>query len=72
MEEKIVCIINEMAEYLSIEQLKKLQEVILKNLAQNEAKKDEISNEEYITRFLNAKQMEGCSVRTIQYYRVTV
>ena len=30
MEEKIVIILNEMSEYLSIEKIKKLQEVILK------------------------------------------
>ena len=30
MEEKIVKILNEMSEYLSITQMKKLQEVILK------------------------------------------
>ncbi len=72
MEEKIVRIVNEMAEYLNIEQLKKLQEVILKELSENEPQKDMISNQEYITRFLNAKHMEGCSDRTIQYYKVSV
>lgn len=72
MEEKIVNIINTMAEYLSIEQLKKLQEVILKELSENEVPKEEVSNVEYLKLFLNAKQMEGCSTRTIQYYRVTV
>lgn len=32
MEETLVTILNEMAEYLSIAQMKKLQEVLLKNL----------------------------------------
>lgn len=72
MEEKIVRIVNAMAEFLSIEQLKKLQEVIVQELSENEPQRENISNDEYITRFLNAKQMEGCSDRTIQYYRVTV
>ena len=72
MEEKIVNIINTIAEYLSIEQLKKLQEVILKELSENEVPKEEVPNVEYLKLFLNAKQMEGCSTRTIQYYRVTV
>lgn len=72
MEEKIVKIINEMAEYLNIEQLKKLQEVILRTFAENEPEREMIANEEYLIRFLNAKKMEGCSDRTIQYYRVTV
>ena len=36
MEEKIVTVLNEMSEYLSIAQMKKLQEVILKAFAENE------------------------------------
>lgn len=47
MQEKIVSVLNEMAEYLSISQMKKLQEVIIRNFAENEAKKKEITNEEY-------------------------
>ena len=35
MEEKVVIILNEMSEYLSISQMKKLQEVILKTFAEN-------------------------------------
>ena len=72
MEEKLVAILNEMAEYLSIAQMKKLQEVLLKNLAENEPQKAEISNAEYLQMFLDAKKIEGCSERTLQYYRVTV
>ena len=30
MDEKLVCILNEMADFLSIAQMKKLQEVLLK------------------------------------------
>ena len=61
-----------MAAYLSIAQMKKLQEVIVKAFAENEAVKENISNEEYLSMFLAAKQIEGCSARTIQYYKVTV
>ena len=35
MEEKIVLILNEMSEYLSIAQMKKLQEVVLKTFSEN-------------------------------------
>lgn len=42
MEEKIVLILNEMSEYLSIAQMKKLQEVVLKTFSENEADKQEI------------------------------
>lgn len=69
---KIVTVLNEMAAYLSIAQMKKLQEVIVKAFAENEAVKENISNEEYLSMFLAAKQIEGCSARTIQYYKVTV
>lgn len=72
MEEKLVNIINEMAEYLNVSQMKKLQEVLLKTFAENEASKAEMKNEEYLRLFLDAKKIEGCSQRTIQYYRVTV
>ncbi len=72
MEEKLVNILNEMAEYLSVAQMKKLQEVLLKQLAENDPQRETISNEEYLKMFLDAKQIEGCSERTIQYYRVTV
>ena len=72
MQEKIVLVLNEMAEYLSISQMKKLQEVIIRNFAENEAEKKEIANEEFLKMFLDAKQIEGCSERTIKYYRTTV
>ena len=72
MEEKIVAVLNEMSEYLSIAQMKKLQEVILKVFANNEAPKQEIANEDYLDLFLAAKRIEGCSERTLNYYRVTI
>jgi hypothetical protein len=72
MEEKVVKILNEMSEYLSIAQMKKLQEVMLKVCAENEADKVEIPNKDFLEMFLDAKKIEGCSERTLQYYRVTV
>ena len=72
MEEKIVTILNEMSEFLSVPQMKKLQEVMLSTFAEKEPEKKQISNEEYLEMFLDAKTIEGCSERTIQYYRVTI
>ena len=72
MEEKFVEIINEMAEVLNTAQLKKLQEVLLKHLSDNSLEKKNISNYEYLKMFLEAKQIEGCSERTIKYYKVTI
>lgn len=72
MEEKIVTVLNEMSEYLSIAQMKKLQEVIIKTFAENEAAKTDIANDEFLKMFLAAKRIEGCSDRTISYYQTTV
>ena len=72
MEEKIVAVLNEMSEYLSIAQMKKLQEVIIKTFAENEAVKTDIANDEFLRMFLAAKRIEGCSERTISYYQTTV
>ncbi|MBE5910118.1 site-specific tyrosine recombinase/integron integrase [Pseudobutyrivibrio sp.] len=72
MEEKIVTILNEMSEYLSIAQMKKLQEVMLDAFSGKIAKQKQISNQEYLKLFLAAKTIEGCSNRTIQYYGVTI
>lgn len=52
MEEKLVNILNAMAEYLSIPQMKKLQEVLLEQLTEAEPQKEEISNGEYLKLFL--------------------
>ena len=72
MEEKIVTILNEMYEYLSIPQMKKLQEVMLKTFSKNTEARKIISNNEYMKMFLEAKTIEGCSLRTIQFYKATV
>ena len=72
MEAKIVMIINKMADYLNISQMKKLQEVLLQTFSKNTIQKEEISNDEYLRLFLDAKRIEGCSERTIKYYSVTV
>lgn len=72
MEEKIVTILNEMSEYLSIAQMKKLQEVMLDAFSGRIEKQKQISNREYLKMFLAAKTIEGCSKRTIQYYQVTI
>lgn len=72
MDEKLVNIINEMAEYLNIAQMKKLQEVLLKHLINSDVEKTSVSNMEYLQMFIDAKRIEGCSDRTLGYYQVTV
>lgn len=72
MEEKIVAILNEMSEHLSVSQMKKLQEVIIRVFSEKYETKKQIDNSEFLKLFLDAKKIEGCSERTIQYYRVTI
>ena len=50
MEEKIVLIINKMADYLNISQMKKLQEVLLQTFSENKISKEETSNNDYLDR----------------------
>ena len=72
MEEKLVKILNEMAEYLSISQMKKMQEVLLKNMKEQEDSISETTNYDYLEMFIAAKKIEGCSDRTVAYYKATV
>lgn len=72
MEEKLVKILNEMAEYLNISQMKKLQEVLLKNMKEQENSISEATNYDYLEMFIAAKKIEGCSDRTVVYYKSTV
>ena len=72
MEEKVTLILNEMAEFLSVSQMRKLQEVMLKIYSDRNANSKVIPNEEYAEMFLNSKRIEGCSERTIQYYGTTI
>ena len=57
-------ILNDMAEELSVMQLKKLQGVLLRRLQEPEEQKEPAHNDEYLEMFINAKKIEGCSLRT--------
>ena len=72
MEEKIVTILNEMTDYLNINQMKKLQETLFSVFSDRKSEAVETSNEEYMNMFIAAKKIEGCSDRTVQYYSVTI
>lgn len=72
MKKEIYGVLTEMSDYLNAAQLKKLQEVLLKHFAENTGHYDSSSNEEYLRMFLDAKKIEGCSERTIAYYKATV
>ena len=80
MKEKLILeISNSMAEILSVEQLAKLNGVLLKSIGkytvsmgEEQAPSLATSNETLLKAFLSAKQVEGCSQPTIRYYGNTI
>ena len=80
MKEKLILeISNAMAEILSVEQLAKLNGVLLKSISkytvsmgEEQAPSLATSNEALLKAFLSAKQVEGCSQPTIRYYGNTI
>lgn len=72
MENQIYYILNDMSDVLSIAQMKRLQEVLMKRLDVAGCETKQIDNKEYLEMFLSAKHIEGCSARTIAYYKSTI
>ena len=73
MGKEIYNIINDMAEVLNASQMQKLQEVLVNCLSENRAPDYlQIRNEEFLDMFLTAKHLEGCSDKTIRYYRCNI
>ncbi len=73
MENMIYNILNDMSEVLNIQQMRKLQETLIKRL-QDDCDLDyqELDNFDYLEMFVAAKKIEGCSERTIEYYQSTI
>ena len=73
MGREIYDIINDMAEVLSASQMQKLQEVLIKRLAENTVSEYlQTTNVEFLDMFLTAKHLEGCSDKTLRYYRCNI
>lgn len=80
MKEKLILeISNAMTDILSVEQLAKLNGVLLKTISKYTVSMDEeqapslaTSNDTLLKAFLSAKQVEGCSQPTIRYYGNTI
>lgn len=72
METLIFEILDEMADFLNVEQQKKLQQVLVKKLSSNSTIPEKITNNTYLRMFLDAKKVEGCSERTLNYYKATL
>lgn len=80
-EEMILTITNEMSNNLTNYQLELLKNVLIiqfKNIEitiltdEIKKKEEQNTNEKYINSFLSAKEVEGCSIRTIKYYRENI
>ncbi len=69
-------VIQEMLPYLNNAQNEKLQEVLRYTLEQYEISENKNienkSEQNYVDLFLSAKRIEGCSEKSIKYYKVTI
>lgn len=73
MGKEIYNIINDMAEVLNASQMQKLQEVLFNRLSENRVPDYlQTRNEKFLDMFLTAKHLEGCSDKTICYYRCNI
>lgn len=67
--EYIQSVLSGMEEDLSINQMRKLQEVMLKSMQTEPT--DTKENNAYLQDFIDAKRVEGCSERTLDAYRIS-
>ncbi len=73
METRIFKVLSDMSEVLSYQQLEKLQEVLNTRLNEDAEEEERIlDNNDYLELFVAAKRVEGCTERTIAYYRTTI
>lgn len=73
MENTIYNILNDMSEVLNIQQMRKLQETLIKRLQDDsDLEYQMLDNFDYLNMFVAAKKIEGCSERTIEYYKSTI
>jgi len=72
MKDKIDNVLSEMSTVLTMNQLKQLQVSLIKHFSENAiVKAESISNTDFLNAFISAKKIEGCSLRTIKYYKQT-
>lgn len=72
MNNQIYYILNDMSEHLSISQMKKLQISLIERLEGVQEHLECCNNVTYLSKFVAAKRVEGCSERTIHYYDKSV
>ena len=79
MKQKVINeVMQGMLGYLNNMQLEKLQEVLEHTLFHNQISDTEeetnagLTNEQFLNNFLSAKRIEGCSEKSLTYYRATI
>lgn len=72
MQQLINDILHDMSEVLSAKELYTLQIVLQKNLNTQNNQTYPYTNIEYMDMFISAKRIEGCSERTLAYYKATI
>ena len=72
MENIVSLVLLDMKGIISEAQAAELQKVLVHRLYEAKETDRKISNEEYLNRFIESKRIEGCSERTILYYKSTV
>lgn len=65
-------ILSEMSEELSTNQMKRLQEVLFSEMENVHEQEEPRDNLDIMQMFLVAKEIEGCSKRTIEFYKYTI
>lgn len=76
IQDLIYDVVQEMLPYLNNEQSEKLQDVLRYTFTKYEVtgnqNKDSELKQNYVDLFLSAKRIEGCSEKTLKYYRSTI
>lgn len=72
MQQLINDILHDMSEVLSAKELYALQIVLQKKLNTQNNQTYPYTNIEYMDMFISAKRIEGCSERTLAYYKATI
>ena len=72
MNNQIYNILNDMSAYLSMTQMKLLQGFLIERLEGVHEELENTNNITFLTKFIAAKRIEGCSERTIQYYKKSI
>ena len=70
-------VVNETTDFLNNNQRIKLKEILteiciyyrIEKLEQNQKEEMQRNNEDILNRFISSKEIEGCSTRTLNYYR---